>query len=96
MCSKKLDQSKYPQKFWNSKTEILKINNKLRICKAWRCFKTYINIDREKYVFLLLFAWKLITFGSLCEIRGHPQVYLVKTSGVFQLSVERGKGGEGV
>ena len=38
----------------------------------------------------------MITFGSLCEIRGHPQVYLVKTSGVFQLSVERGKGGEGV
>ena len=36
--------------------------------KTWRFFKTYINIDKEKYVFLLLFAWKTITFGSLWEI----------------------------
>ena len=28
-------------------------------------FKTYVNNDREKYVFLLLFAWKMITFGWL-------------------------------
>ena len=36
--------------------------------KDWRFFKTYSNIDREKYVFLLLFACKTITFGSLWEI----------------------------
>ena len=46
----------------------LKINNKLRMGMIWRFFKTCINNDREKNVFLFLFAWKMITFGSLWEI----------------------------
>ena len=54
--------------------------------KFWRFFKTYINIDKEKYVFLLLFTWKTITFGSLWEITGHPQIHLVKNSGLFLLN----------
>ena len=36
--------------------------------KSSRFFKTYINIDTEKYVFLLLFPWKIIAFQSLREI----------------------------
>ena len=56
--------------------------------KAWRFFKTYINIGREKYVFLLLFAWKMITFGSLWEIRACPQIHFVKNIGRFPLSRE--------
>ena len=67
LCSEKLNQRKYPQKLisWNSK---VKINDKLRMGKAWRFFKTCINIDREKYVFLLLLDQKNITSGSLLEI----------------------------
>ena len=57
--------------------------------RVWRFFQTYINIDREKYVYLLLFAWKMITFGLLWEIRGHPQIHLVKSRGLSPL---RGKG----
>ena len=61
--------------------------------KAWRFFKETPekNIDREKYVFVLLFAWKTITFGSLLEIRGHPQIHLFKNSGLF--SSAKGGGG---
>ena len=69
---------------WNSKAEIFEINNELRIGKAWHFFKTDINTDREKYVFLLLFAWKMITFGSLWEIRGHPQIISSKIADVFR------------
>ena len=36
--------------------------------KSSRFFKTYINIGSEKYVFLLLFPWKMIAFRSLREI----------------------------
>ena len=37
----------------------IKIFEKLRMGKAWRFFKNYISIGREKYLFLVLFAWKM-------------------------------------
>ena len=40
----------------NSKAEILE---KVPMGKAWRFFRNYISIDRDKYLFLLLFAWKM-------------------------------------
>ena len=40
----------------NSQAEIFE---KVPMGKAWRFFKNYISIDRDKYVFLLLFAWKM-------------------------------------
>ena len=41
---------------WNRKVETFE---KLRMGKDWRFFKNGISIGREKYVFLLLFAWKM-------------------------------------
>ena len=40
----------------NSKAEIFK---KLRMGKACHFFKNYVSIDKKKYVFLILFAWKM-------------------------------------
>ena len=39
---------------------------------AWRFFKNYIKVDREK-IYLLIFGRKMITFESLREItKGFP------------------------
>ena len=40
----------------NSKAEIFE---KLPVGEAWCFFKNYISTDKENYVFLLLFAWKM-------------------------------------
>ena len=58
LCSKKLDQIKCPQKLMSENSKA-KIFEKLRMGKAWRFFKNSITFDREKYVFLLLLAWKI-------------------------------------
>ena len=43
----------------NSQAEIFQNQKQTTDGKAWRFFKNYIRIDKEKYVFLLLFVWKM-------------------------------------